>query len=339
MNDKSWRQMLGALILLVWFGVGSAHAIPYSMLVVFGDSLADSGNNAVLVDTGQIPGFEPGARTDVPVSGNTFIPTAPYASGRYSNGPVWTEQLAAALGLSASASLLGGTNFAFGGALVGPGGQVPSLLDQVGMFLSGSGGVAAGDALYVVQGGGNDARRALAAAAMGDDPAPFIAGYAANVGTLLDTLIASGARNLLLATVPDIGLLPAVQALGAPAAGLASLLAAQMNLALMAQLAALTSVPGLDIDILDLYGAVNAVFADPASFGLSDVTNACAADPACIADPSGTLYWDGLHVTSTAAGLLAGAALAAITEIPEPASLVLLLAVLLAWRMQRRSWR
>src|SRR5699024_158155 len=51
---------------------------------------------------------------------SSLIAMAPYASGRYSNGPVWAEQLAADLDLSAAPSLLGGTDFAFGGARSGP---------------------------------------------------------------------------------------------------------------------------------------------------------------------------------------------------------------------------
>ena len=46
MKHKSAKAALAAVLL--W--ATSALALPYSNLVVFGDSLADSGNNAVLVD-------------------------------------------------------------------------------------------------------------------------------------------------------------------------------------------------------------------------------------------------------------------------------------------------
>jgi outer membrane lipase/esterase len=52
----------------------------YSSLYIFGDSLSDSGNNAVVLAPNVTP---------IPISGNSFIPTYPYASGRYTNDQVW----------------------------------------------------------------------------------------------------------------------------------------------------------------------------------------------------------------------------------------------------------
>ena len=52
----------------------SAQASAYSSLVVFGDSLSDTGN--VYAATGGV------------------IPGAPYASGRFSNGPIWLDTFA-----------------------------------------------------------------------------------------------------------------------------------------------------------------------------------------------------------------------------------------------------
>jgi hypothetical protein len=56
----------------------------------------------------------------VPISGNDFIPTFPYAFGHFTNRPVWAQDFAAVLGLSASPSRLGGTHYASGGARTGP---------------------------------------------------------------------------------------------------------------------------------------------------------------------------------------------------------------------------
>src|SRR6516225_9570540 len=82
----------------------------YSNLFVFGDSLSDSGNNAIVLAPNVTP---------VPISGNSFIPFFPYASGRYTNAQVWAQILAASLGVSAAPSLLGGTGSALDKALTG----------------------------------------------------------------------------------------------------------------------------------------------------------------------------------------------------------------------------
>lgn len=51
----------------------------------------------------------------------TYVPSQTYASGVYSNGPVWATDAAAKLGVPLAPSLApgGGTNYAFGGAIVG----------------------------------------------------------------------------------------------------------------------------------------------------------------------------------------------------------------------------
>ena len=65
------------------------------------------------------------------LGGDADYSKIPHASGRCSNGSVWSDQFAAKMGLSATASLLGGTNYAFGGAQTG----VDST-DGPGVFLS-----------------------------------------------------------------------------------------------------------------------------------------------------------------------------------------------------------
>ena len=154
--------VVGALVI----ALVSAQASAYSALYVFGDSLSDSGNVGVL-------------------SGGT-IPAPPYAPGRFSNGPVWVETLAANLGLSATAALAGGTNWAFGGAVTGGPftSSTPTLTAQVSSFyLPSVGGVADPNALYVVWGGGNDVR----AIGQGLNPPGDIASSVSNVAGIIST--------------------------------------------------------------------------------------------------------------------------------------------------------
>lgn len=336
-----YPKMIAALFFLLTFASSIAHAIPYSSLVVFGDSLSDTGNNATVIDT-QIapPGTPPGTlRTPTPIDSPTFIPTLPYASDRYSNGPVWVEQFASKLGLSAKASLLGGSNFAFGGARTGPAGSsFPfSLTDQVQLFLGGSGGVAQGDALYVVAGGGNDARDAVQLALSGGDPTAIITAYVNDIATILTQLSGAGAKDILLVNVPNIGLTPAIQVFGSAAAAGASAVAAGMNAALNGALARLLPVLPSDVKVFDFFTAFTQAVGSPGAFGLTDVTSACAFSAACIADPDTTLFWDGIHPTTAGHSLVANAAFALF--VPEPSTLALMLSVAFGFVVRRNTLR
>ncbi|MCP5233231.1 MAG: SGNH/GDSL hydrolase family protein [Zoogloeaceae bacterium] len=314
-----------------------AHAGPYAALYLFGDSLSDTGNNALAFDAmGAGSGLPPGTlRTPTPLSLPDIIPTYPYASDRYSNGPVWADYFANVLGVTLlPSSLPGGTNYAHGGARTVMGAAAsfpPSLEAQVGQFLT-SGAGAPSDALYVIAGGGNDARDVLT----GADAATTVSSYVSTTLGMIGALVGAGARDILLWNVPDIGLTPAVRLAGAGAA--ASGLVDLMNGSLLAALGTLSLPSDVDIDVLDVAGFLRNVAASPGDYGLIDVASACALDPACIADPSTTLFWDGIHPTTAGHEQLALAALAAI-GVPEPGTLVLVLAALLALAWARRARR
>ena len=117
----------------------------YDSLVVFGDSLSDSGNAAAagFIDSTQV------------ISGNTYIPKAAYASTTFSNGPVWASDAAApARHFVVQPALTSGRNSyrAFSGATTGGTGASPSLLDQASLYLAHN--AASANALYVIEGGG-----------------------------------------------------------------------------------------------------------------------------------------------------------------------------------------
>jgi len=103
----------------------TAPALPSSLrnafdeLVVFGDSLSDTGN-----------------------------------AGRFSNGPVWVDGVANSLGLSVRPSEFGGTNYAIGGARLDPASGPTSLPAQMLRHLERN--RPSKKRLYIVYGGGND---------------------------------------------------------------------------------------------------------------------------------------------------------------------------------------
>jgi phospholipase/lecithinase/hemolysin len=309
------------LMVSIWISASDADA-GFSSLYVFGDSLSDSGNNAVV--------FAPNV-TRVPIPGNSFIPTFPYASGRYTNAEVWAQILASSLGLSAGPSLLGGTDYAFGGARTGPITDLlpPSLEAQVAIFLSQHGGVAPSNAVYVVEGGGENARDALAA--IGDCGGnPFCvsgviqstaADLVGDIGTIDSELEGAGAKNIVVWNVPDIGKTPAILASGALASMFGTNLSSAMNKALS------DAVGGdPDVELFDAFGLLSDAVGHPSDFGLSNVTDACAQLTPC--DPSQYLFWDGIHPTSAAEQFISDAILSLVEGVPEPPTLVLLAAAL-----------
>lgn len=327
------RHLLGVIAMAITLVVApAAYAGPYSAVYVFGDSLTDAGNNAIALDSQGIP------RTATPIPNQAFIPTATYASGRYSNGPVWAEYFAAALGVPLAPSLAGGTDFSYGGATTGvtpPGGFPPPLLAQVAGFIA-LPGAAPSSALYIIAGGGNDARSVLGGAA---DAATTIANYGVNMKNMITSLYAEGARNFLVVNTPDLGLTPALQLanlLTPGAAAAASGLASAMNASLAAQLATLSAAIAGGVDLLDSYALVGSIVANPSLFGLTNATAACATSAACIANPGTTFFWDGIHPTTAGAQVVARAALAAV---PEPGTIALLLALVIAARAFRPSRR
>lgn len=289
-----------------------AHAAGFSQIVIFGDSLSDSGNNfaAGAYDPGQV------------ITSNFYVPTntydkGPFPTGVYSNGPVWASYFAGALGLSAIPSVipgLNGTNFAFGGATTTGGAQVPSLTSQLGQFLQGTGGQAASDALYVIAGGGNNAR-AAGVALQGKTFAEQISiftnnasSFATDVGNMVDTLQLAGAQNIIVWNAPDLGATPFAKITATQ--GVGTLLATTMNEALAYRL---SSEKG--VKIFDVFGLVQQVQANPDDFDLTNATDACgAAINNC--DPDQALFWDAIHPTTRGHQILAQGML--VTAVPEP---------------------
>ncbi|MHB1238935.1 MAG: SGNH/GDSL hydrolase family protein [Gammaproteobacteria bacterium] len=303
--------------------VHAAVATPYTSLFVLGDSLSDSGNAFVAL----------GGRTSQPPFAP--IPSLPYASGRFSNGPVWAEDLAGMLGLSAAPSLLGGSDYAFGGARTGPAGSIPpSLLDQSQTLLAAYPGGLPHNALYVVWGGSNDVRDAATSA----NPLAALKTAVANVGGIVQDLIGAGAGTILVPNVPNLGLTPAAQDAGV--ATDATLLSATFDTLLNSTLGGIRTLhPGTRLLGLDIFGLIDQVTSNPGAYGLTDVTNPCLsfgqANPnlAYCSDPNHYLFWDGIHPTAAGHEIIA---IAARRAVPEPGTLFLTaLGLVVLWRWTR----
>lgn len=295
------------LILASFFAI-SAHAAPPAQVVVFGDSLSDPGNAfALLGGTNTPPDYSVDA---------LLIPDRPYAAGghHFSNGDTWVEQLARTWRLAANANPAFGSkapnalNFAIGGARAGVGGG-GNLQVQVGAFLQRSGDVAPADVLYVIAIGGNDARAAAEAGL--PDANDIIADGVGGIATQIAILYARGARNFLVWNSPDLGLTPALLALDqvfpGSAAG-ATFVADTFNFHLEGALLQLDGLPGIHITRFDVFTKLHEIVAQPEAFGLSNVTSACITPqsaPFHCPDPDKYFFWDGIHPTRAAHGIIA----------------------------------
>jgi phospholipase/lecithinase/hemolysin len=295
-------------------------------IVVFGDSLSDTGN-AFALSGGQFvapPDYGMGGETQGIPDVIPLIPAFPYKTERFSNGRTWIELLASAAGLASSVKPAvpgvspGSTdgrasNYAVGGATAADIGvsQVP-LGAQVDLFLSDVGGLAPPDALYVIAIGGNDIRIALALG-------PGVLHLAlASVGENIAKLYQRGARKFLIWNAPNAGRTPAIQRLDplvCPPAPLGCLINAateasegyNLGLVLVLQQAA-ALLPEIEIVPFNTFEGLEAIVADPRRFGLRDATTACiqphvpifgvfSQPPFRCQHPEHNFFWDGIHPT------------------------------------------
>ncbi len=98
---------------------------------------------------------------------------------------------------------------------------------------------------------------------------------------------------------------------------------------------------GMDVDVLDMNGALLAVRNNPGAFGITDIDRPCAGfDYSAGASCSTSLFSDVLHPSSRAHQIIADAAFRAlgVSPVPEPETVVLMLAglVVVAGAARRR---
>ncbi len=279
---------LSLFALFLWGSAARADFI--NQLVVFGDSLSDVGNTYAAAGT----------------------PPAPYYQGRYSNGPIWVERLASRLGIATpTPSLLGGTDYAFGGAETGTGFSpkgVPNLLTQVGSYLASN--TPKASQLFVLWAGANNF--------FDGQTNPLVP--VTDIGHAIAALAASGAKDFLVPNYTDLGKTPyGLSSSPAVQQGLTALTKGY-NQALAAELTQLQSTLGVQITQLNTYGTFQSIINNPSAYGFSDVTTSAVGDGNFGAP--GYLFWDDVHPTTAGHQIIGDAAYAAIA--PEPTSLALL---------------
>lgn len=319
---KRWVFALGVLSAL-----GAAPALAdrntahYTSITVFGDSLVDAGN--LYIANG-------GTRPD---------PTLGYFQHRFTNGYDYPDLLSIDLfGVPTTPSLLGGGNFAFGGArIVDTGDSIPDLQAQLAAFQHSGRGIDP-NGLYILNLGGNDVFGAEGVFGPGNtigsypDISSYLKAAAEQYVAGVQALNDLGARNILMTDFPLAG----------------DPLTIEANGYLNAALASLSLNTDTDLFFYSLSDFNRRVLNDPASFGLPPLR----ADTTCIAANAqatgctGIFSFDGVHPTAAvqAAGYhemdrLFG--LTAALPAPEPASWTMMIAgfgaIGAAMRRRRRS--
>ncbi len=316
LNCRTTKPSLGritiAFLASFWFclyGLTSsavAQIPPFNQIIVFGDSLSDTGNVR--------------DRTNERSQGVVDYPshTFNYSNGRFTNDNetdpssntyvgVWHEQLAATfLGRPpATFSLGGGLNFAFGGALTTGGtheevavstplGDVTITVDDMGKqvddYLAGYPINPSG--LYIVYGGANDLRN--------DETPPNVTATAARITALVSRLVNAGARYMMVPNLPPLGLIPRYSNDPARVAALntASINFRQELNADLATLQADLAAQGINFTLYSVDAWLNTIrlFSDATRFGLTNLTDPAQDNSG--ANPDQFAFWDDVHPTT-----------------------------------------
>ena len=281
----------------------TALAQNYNRVITFGDSLSDNGNLFAL-------------------TGNP--PSPPY-NRRFTNGFVFAEYLSGGPNSMFSpyqANLgPGSINLAIGGArndnAANSNGPIPSTISQIATFgtlpVVAGGGFGPNDVVTYFAGANNIFQANVSIPATAQANVQAAAGGAGiNTGTQVAGLAASGAKTILVFSLPNFGSTPSYSALGPQGVALGNFATLTYNAAAAQGVqAAAAANPGINFIQIDTTSLIAGVIANPAAFGFTNVTASCVNTPACVggtfAQQNQFLFWDSVHPTDAAHRILAAA--------------------------------
>lgn len=256
-SNKKYHGFVFTLLMLClsyFCQVGAVSAqTSFDKLVIFGDSLSDTGNLASVTTNFPFPFFQ----------------------NRISNGPVLVDYLASELGFEARASQENnGNNFAVAGGNI-LGSDPEDLSSQVDSLLSRN-RVLSQNGLYFLMMGGNDLRgiRSLNSLAA-----------QARINQVLDRfdeqlvrLYEAGARTFLIANVANIGRIPETLMRQQNDPGISARAEAYVrsyNTALTQRLMAFKQRPGVSLNIFDLFTELEGILDNANAFGFTQTEVGC----------------------------------------------------------------
>ena len=262
------------------------YSTPLSGIVVFGDSLSDSGNSYRL-------------------SGKK-IPADPYYQGRFSNGPIWIDKLSLELGQGGKPLAL--SNFAFAGAGISTLQSSSFLLSQeIDAYFMANPSLAS-DKLWVIWIGAND--YLMNPEASDAEVQGIIETFAKQITRLIE----KGAKNLMILSLADLGATPYAQALEWQSE--LSHLSQLHNQLLKLKLQILEKKhPKLNLIYVDVSQLFEKIKQDPGQFGIKNSIQDClhhakSSDVRGAKRCQGYLFFDEIHPTSRVHDLIAAHSLA-----------------------------
>ncbi len=261
-----------------------ALAQSFSKLIVFGDSLSDNGN----------------------ASRFGVVAPAVFNNGRFSNGPVWAEQLGFSP-LGGYGIVTGSADYAVAGTLTGAQVTHPGMQTQIINYLQG-GGIFTGSTLTTVWGGVNDIIAGVNLANNAANSQAIVSQYATdaanNIGSVLEVIASSGGGTVLILNQPNPSLTPYFK--GAAGGSLAGAGAAVLNTALAAHIETERAAhPQTKFVVLDVAALYSAVVKNPTAFGFENATDSCFGAGNPCDNPGRYFFGDGLHPTAAGHILIA----------------------------------
>ncbi|MDB9445782.1 SGNH/GDSL hydrolase family protein, partial [Anabaena sp. CS-542/02] len=248
---------------------------PFKNLVIFGDSLSDTGKLYT-------------------ATGNLFPPSPNY-QGRFSNGLIWVDYLAGELEFAPETV----KNFAFGGATTGEFNSnpllpfpIPGLLTQVEQFIDLTATTPIGaDGLYVIWAGANDFLSIPA------DVNQAITDAVNNISSAIGILAQSGAEEILVANLPDLGFIPALR--NTPNAPGATAITTGFNTALSAALNNLAPSLNVNLSLIDNFALLQEDNSVLQEYGLTNYTTPLSNIIETLSADE-YFFWDDRHPTTKA---------------------------------------
>lgn len=254
----------------------AAPAIAASQIYVFGDSFVDAGN------------------ANIATGGDAAPAELGYFRGRFSEGPTFADILQRRqTGSLTQPFLLGGTNFAVGGARAAGPAQfgpfvVPGLPQQAAIYQSVYGSFVDPNGIYIINFGNNDVNAIQSGDTYGLSVDAYSDLYVNNIVSLTSALAAGGAGKIIVLGVPN----------PTEAEGQALQTRLDTSLDLIAPFL------GDRLVRFDFFEYFNALVADPTQFGLPadlDFDTPCLTVRTAVngkIDCTGFLSLDGTHVTA-----------------------------------------